>query len=91
MHLSKFSETTGLHTLLYSSLIAEADSNSFSKLGRTAVIPLVTYLNTHGAKEPDPGPPWHILAMNSCPILLILPSAMLNIPQNERLHLIESF
>ena len=57
MHLSKFSETTGLHTLLYSSLIAEADSNSFSKLGRTAVIPLVRYLNTHGAKEPDPGPP----------------------------------
>ena len=57
MHLSKFSETTGLHTLLYSSLIAEADSNSFSKLGRTAVIPLVTYLNTHGAEEPDPGPP----------------------------------
>ena len=59
MHLSKFSETTGLHTLLYSSLIAEADSNSFSKLGRTAVtcyIPLVTCLNTHGAKEPGPDP-----------------------------------
>ena len=57
MHLSKFSESTGLHTLLYNSLIAEAGSNSFSKLCRTAVIPLVIYLNTHGTKKPGPGPP----------------------------------
>ena len=57
MHLSKFSETTRLHTSLYNSLIAEAGSNSVSKLGRTTVIPLFIYLNTHGTKEPGPGPP----------------------------------
>ena len=49
MYLSKFSETIGLLTSLYNSLIAEAGSNSFGKLGRTAVIPRVIYLNTHGA------------------------------------------
>ena len=57
MHLSKFSESTGLHTLLYNSLIAEAGSNSFSKLCRTAIISPVIYLNTHGAKNPGPCPP----------------------------------
>ena len=57
MHLSKFSETIGLHTSLYNSLIAEAGSNSFGKLGRTAVTPHVIYLNTHGAKNPGPGRP----------------------------------
>ena len=85
MHLSKFSETIDLHTSLYNSLIAEAGSNSFDKLGRTAIISRVIYLNTHGAKNPGPYPPWHILAANSCRILLILPSidtTIHNIPQN---------
>ena len=67
---------------LYNWLIAEAGSNSFGKFGRTAVTPHVIYLNTHGAKNPGPGRPWHILAANSCPILLLLPSAIVNIPQN---------
>ena len=57
MHLSKFSKTTGLHNSLYNSLIAESGNNSFGKLGRTAVIPCVIYLNTHGAKNPGPSPP----------------------------------
>ena len=77
MHLSKFSETIDLHTSLYNSLIAEA--------GRTAIISPVIYLNTHGAKNPGPCPPWHMLAANSCRILLILPlidTTILNIPQN---------
>ena len=57
MHLSKFSETIGLHTSLYNSLIVEAGNYSFGEFGRTAVIPRVIYLNTHGAKKPGPGPP----------------------------------
>ena len=57
MPLPKFSETTDLHTLLYNSLIAEAGSNSFGELSRTAVIPRVNYQNFHGAKKPGRGPP----------------------------------
>ena len=57
MHLSKFSKTIGLHTSLYNSLVTEAGSYSFGKLGRTAFIPRVMYLNTHGAKKPGLGPP----------------------------------
>ena len=82
MHLSKFNKTADLNTSLYNSLIAEAGSNSFGKLGRTAVIPCVIYRNSHGAQKPVPVPAWCILAANSCPILLILPSPILNIPQN---------
>ena len=57
MHLSKFSETIGLHTSLYKPLIVEAGNYSFGEFGRTAVIPRVIYLNTHRAKKPGPGPP----------------------------------
>ena len=56
MPLSKFSENTDLHTLLYNSLIAETGSNSFGQLSRTAVIPCVKYQNFHDAKKPGRGP-----------------------------------
>ena len=72
MYLSKFSETTGLHLSLYNLLIAEAGSNCFGKLGSTAVIPHVIYLNTHGTKCLVPVCHICILAANSYLILLIL-------------------
>ena len=52
MLLSKFNKTADLHTSLYNSLIAEAGSNSFGKLGKTAVIPRVIYRNIDVAKKP---------------------------------------
>ena len=57
MYVSKFNNTTDLHTSLCNSLTAEAGCNSFGKLGRTAVIPRVIYRNTYGPKNPGPGLP----------------------------------
>ena len=59
----------------------EPGTRCLGKDDKTAFKPPVIKVYTQGAKKLGPGPPLQILAANKWPILLMLPSATLTIPQ----------